>query len=78
MGKVTKMLEKIRGMSHSELFARFKHIARAQAVREYLATKEDPDLTIEVNLTGEEIVNRMHSGHSYNEITTNDKKSDNK
>ena len=65
MGKVVKMLEKIQGASHVELLNRFKHIVRAQAVREYLAAKEDLDLKLEVNLTEEEIIKRMSVGHSY-------------
>lgn len=63
MGKVIELHKKIQTMGHSELFNRFKHIARAQAVRDYLGTKEDMDLKIEVNLAGEEIVKRMASGH---------------
>ena len=68
MGKVTKLIKKIRESSHIELFNRFKHIVRAQAVREYLNMKEDLELTIEINLSGEEMINRMARGHSYNII----------
>lgn len=64
MGKVTEILEKIRKMGNGELFDRFKHLARAQALREYLNSKNDPSLTIEVNLSGEEILKRMASSHS--------------
>jgi hypothetical protein len=59
MGKVIELLDKIKEMKHAELLNRYKQIVRAQAVREYLGTKEDIDLTIEVNLSGEEIVRRM-------------------
>lgn len=62
MGKVIKITEKVREMTALELLNRFKHIVRAQAVREYLGTKEDLDLTVEVNLTGEEILHRMSAG----------------
>jgi len=65
MGKVIKILEKIREMTHRELFERFKHINRAQAIREYLAAPKDRNLTIEVNLCGDEIIKRMSSGESY-------------
>ena len=62
MGKVIKLLEKIREMKNVDLFNRYKHIVRAQAVREYLGTKEDISLTVEVNLTGDEILGRMAPG----------------
>ena len=68
MGKVTEILEKIEGMNHKDLISRFKHIVRAQGVREYLGLKEDLNLTVEINLIGEEVLQRMVSGYSRNEI----------
>lgn len=68
MGKITKLIEKIREMTTQQLFDRHKHIVRAQAVREYIGAKEDMDLTIEVNLTGEEIVRRMASAKPFTVI----------
>lgn len=59
MGKVTELIEKIKDMNDIKLFNRFKHLVRAQAVREYLATKEDLNLKIEVDLIGDEIKFRM-------------------
>lgn len=59
MGRVLQIVRELREMGHTELVNRFRQITRAQAVREYLAAKEDKNLTIEVNLTTEEIVNRM-------------------
>ena len=59
MGKFIEMLAGLRGMSHMELLARYKHIVRAQAIREYLAAKADKMLDLEVNLASEEIVSRM-------------------
>lgn len=71
MGKVTDMLVKIRAMTAQQLFDRHMHIVRAQAVREYIASKEDKDLTLEVRLTGEEIVRRMASSRgSFLPVTT--------
>jgi hypothetical protein len=61
MGRVTDILRKLRDMSHMDLFNRFKQIARAQAVHEYIGDKEDIDLNIEVNLAGEELLKRMSS-----------------
>lgn len=46
-------------MGHTELVNRFKQVVCAQAVREYLAAKEDTLLTMEVKLAAEEIVARM-------------------
>jgi len=65
MGKVTKMLEKIKDTDHLKLFERFKHIISAKAIREYIGTKEDKILSLEVNLTGEEIIRRMHLDKPY-------------
>lgn len=59
MGRVLQIVKELRAMGHTELVSRFRQIARAQAIREYLAAKEDKKLTIEVNLAAEEIVNRM-------------------
>ena len=59
MGKITKMLKEVREMDNEKLFSRFKHIVRAQAVRDYLGTKEDINLTLEVKYAGEEILQRM-------------------
>lgn len=59
MGKVIQLLDKIRNASDLDLFNRFNHITRVQAVRDYLGTKEDKGLTVEVRLYAEEIVNRM-------------------
>lgn len=70
MGKITKILEKIRGMKTQELFDRHKQIVRAQAVREYIGSKKILALSIEVNLTGEEIVRRMASSKPFITITT--------
>jgi hypothetical protein len=63
MGKVISLIKKLREMSNHHLLARFKQIARAQAVREYLAAKEDTMLTMEVNLASEEIISRMSNGN---------------
>ena len=64
MGKVIEMVRKLRRMGHAELINRFKHIARAQAVREYLAAKEDKDLSLEVNLASEEVISRMSKANA--------------
>lgn len=67
MGKVTKMVGKIREMNNSDLLDRFKHVVRAQAVREYIAAKEDLALTLEVNLESEEIYKRMVANNKNHE-----------
>lgn len=59
MGKLIIMLKKIRDMNDNDLFERFIHIVRAQAVREYLGTKEDKTLKLEITLSKEEIYKRM-------------------
>ena len=61
MGKVTDLLAKIREEENIPLMNRFKQILIAQAIREYIAAKPDPDLNIEVRLTEEEIINRILS-----------------
>lgn len=53
------MIKKLREAGHTELTLRFKRLIRAQAIREYLAAKEDRTLSLEVNLAEEEIINRM-------------------
>lgn len=58
MGKVLKKLSEIRKKPILELMARFKHIVGAKAVREYIASKPDPMLDIEIRLTEEELVSR--------------------
>lgn len=63
-GAVCQLANKIKDMSNRELFDRFNHITRAQAIREYLATKEDLILKIEVNLAGQEIYERMSITHN--------------
>jgi hypothetical protein len=68
MGKVTETLEKIGGMNHKDLINRFKHIVRAQGVREYLGLKEDLNLVVEIRLIEEEILQRITFGYSKNEI----------
>jgi len=65
MGKVIEILRKIRDMKHVQLIERFKHVVRAQAIREYIGVREDLNLTLEVNLIGEEIIHRMSMGRSY-------------
>lgn len=65
MGKLVDMLHKIRELNDVDLFNRFKHIVRAQAVREYLASKEDKNLSLEVKLSGEEILKRMADRDSH-------------
>lgn len=59
MGKVIIMVKNIRAMSDDDLFSRFKHIVRAQAVLEYLGKKVEVALSLEVRLAGEEIKKRM-------------------
>lgn len=59
MGRLIDLITKIRALDNTQLLERFKHIVQAQSVRDYLATKEDHALTVEVRLTGEEIINRM-------------------
>lgn len=59
MGKLLKVLHKIMGMNDSDLFDRFKHIVKAQAIHEYLGVKEDKKLSLEISLAAEEIQKRM-------------------
>lgn len=59
MGKLIKVLHKIREMDDTDLLNRFQHIVRAQAVKEYLGTQEDKALSLEVRLAAEEISKRM-------------------
>lgn len=61
MGKVTDLIAKIRAEENMPLINRFKQILIAQALRNYLASKPDSDLDIEVRLTEEEIMNRILS-----------------
>ena len=63
MGKVISLIKKLREMNNHHLVERFKQISRAQAVREYLAAKEDVALTMEVKLAMEEVISRMSSGN---------------
>lgn len=74
MGKVITILAKVRAMNSNELFERFNHITRAQAIREYLAAKEDIDLRLEVRLAGEEIVKRMAFRSPMGPVITKKKK----
>jgi len=60
IGKVTKLLQKIKEEKTMDLMSRFKHIVSAQAIRIYIAAKPDPLLDIEVRLTEEELLkNRL-------------------
>jgi len=59
LGKVTKLLKKMREKDTRTLMKRFKHILRAQAIREYMAAKPDEDLNMEVRLTEEELLRRQ-------------------
>lgn len=59
MGKVIKMLRKIRELDNTKMLARFEHIVAARAIREYMGTKEDVALSLEVKYLEEEILNRM-------------------
>lgn len=59
MGKVIKKLSEIRATPTHDLMVRFKHIVGAKAIREYLAAKVEPDLSIEVRLTEEELLRRI-------------------
>lgn len=61
MGKVIKKIYEVRAMTNFELLQRYKHIAVAQGIRVYLASKPDSTLDIEVRLIGEEIARRMVS-----------------
>jgi hypothetical protein len=61
MGKVLKMLNKIRNMNDIDLLDRFEHLVGAKAVRDYLAMKEDIDLTLEIRLSKEELNKRIPS-----------------
>ena len=63
MGKVISIIKNLREMGNHHLLERFKKIARAQAVREYLAAREDVVLNLEVNLVSEEIIDRMSKGN---------------
>jgi len=70
MGKLVKMLEKIRSMTNMELHERYVHIVKAQALKEYLGAKEDMQLTLEVRLSGEEIMRRMAQSKPWVSVTT--------
>ena len=59
MGRVIAILHKIRDMSDEDLLNRFEHILIAKGIRDYLAEKEDKDLSLEVRLAKEEILKRM-------------------
>lgn len=59
MGKVLKKLAKIKQTSTFDLMQRFKHIVGAKALREYLASKTDVNLNIEIRLTEEELLRRI-------------------
>lgn len=59
MGKVTDMVNKLRAMGHTELLDRFRHVASALAIRDYIAAKSDLLLSMEVKLSAEEIIHRM-------------------
>ena len=76
MGKVISLVKKLRVMSNHHLVERFKQISRAQAIREYLAAKEDVALTMEVRLAMEEIISRMSSGNQVRIIPTTTEEED--
>ena len=59
MGKVTDILHRIQAMDDLDLFERFNHITRAQAIREYTLMCNDKMLDVEVRLAGEEVIKRM-------------------
>ena len=59
MGKVTEILHEIRSMDDIILFDRFDHLTRAQAIREYLDSKPERALNMELSLSREEILRRM-------------------
>lgn len=68
MGKVLRKIEEIRSKPTYELLKRFMHIVGAKAIREYLASKPDQQLNVEVRLTEEELMQRIPS------VRPNDKK----
>lgn len=68
MGAVTKVLHLLQKMSDIDLLNRYTHIIMAQAVREYLGSKEDRNLTIEIRLAHDEIVKRMFKGTNGSKI----------
>lgn len=61
MGKVLKKISEIRAMPTYELLKRFVHIVGAKAIREYLASRPDQQLNVEVRLTEEELIRRIPS-----------------
>lgn len=64
-GKVLLKLAELRAMSNFALLKRFKHVAGARAIREYIAAKPDLKLNIEVRLAEEELDRRMDAKRTF-------------
>jgi hypothetical protein len=65
MGKVIKMLEKIRQMNDADLFKRFEEVSSDNILRgpnKVKPTKEDTVVKVETGLIKEEIMKRMLNG----------------
>ena len=65
---VTKIIKKIRSLSSTALLKRYKQVYRAQSIRDYLSTKPEKHLNVELNLIEEEIEKRMSKKIVYQKI----------
>lgn len=80
MGKVIKILEKIRQMSDKDLFKRFEEVGLDNVVRSSernKPTKEDTVVKVEAGLIKEEILKRMLNGPIH-DITEDDERRNHK
>jgi hypothetical protein len=73
MGKVLKIIEKVKKMTHLQLLERYEHIVKAEAARDYAGMKKDIELGIEIRITGEEIMKRLLSSHPIVSVGVTDK-----